>query len=203
VISDMDQPLVPSLGNALEVAEVMRVLTGAVSMDSRIVTLCGVLGGEVLARAGLAADAGAGAAQVVAAIDSGAAADRFGTMIAAMGGPVAFLDTWVRFLPEATVIRAVKAPVSGFVQAIAGEALGRAVVALGGGRLVESDTVDPAVGLSEVVPLGSHVAQGDTLAVVHASRPDQADHAVADVAAAFEIGAGPVAVPPLVRERVG
>ncbi len=201
VISDMSQPLVPSLGNALEVAEVMRVLTGA--QTGAIVDLCGALGGDLLARAGLAGDAGAGAEMVLEAVHSGAAAERFGKMIAAMGGPVRFVETWQRFLPEANVIRAVTAQEAGVVQAIAGEALGHAVVGLGGGRVVESDQIDPSVGLSEVVPLGAKVAKGQTLAMVHAARPDQAEKAVRAVRDAIVVGAEAVELPALVRERIG
>ncbi|WP_299873634.1 thymidine phosphorylase [uncultured Sulfitobacter sp.] len=201
VISDMSQPLVPSLGNALEVAEVMLVLTGA--QTGAIVDLCGALGGDLLARAGLAGDAGAGAEMVVGAVHSGAAAERFGKMIAAMGGPVRFVETWQRFLPEANVIRAVTAQEAGVVQAIAGEALGHAVVGLGGGRVVESDQIDPSVGLSEVVPLGAKVAKGQTLAMVHAARPDQAEKAVRAVRDAIEIGSEAVELTALVRERIG
>lgn len=201
VISDMSQPLVPSLGNALEVAEVMQVLTQGQS--GAIVDLCGALGGDLLARTGLAPDVEAGAAQVVQAIQSGAAAERFGKMIAAMGGPVTFVETWQRFLPEANVIRAVTAPDAGVVQAIEGEALGHAVVALGGGRVVESDQIDPSVGLSEVVSLGAEVRKGQTLAVVHAARPDQAERAIKAVRAAFTLGPKAPEIPALLRERVG
>lgn len=201
VISDMSQPLVPSLGNALEVAEVMRVLTGV--QGGAILELCGALGGDLLARAGVAGDVDAGAARIIEAVESGAAAERFGKMIAAMGGPVRFVETWGRFLPEANVIRAVTASEAGVVQAIAGEALGHAVVGLGGGRVVESDQIDPSVGLSEVVPLGAKVLKGQTLAMVHASRPDQAERAVKAVRAAFTIGADMPELSALVRERVG
>ncbi|QUJ75480.1 thymidine phosphorylase [Sulfitobacter albidus] len=200
VLSDMNQPLVPSLGNALEVAEVMQVLTGGAS--GAIVELSAALGGALLAGAGLAAEADAGAARIRAAIDDGAAAERFGAMIAALGGPVRFVETWQRFLPEATVVREVTAAQAGVVQAIDGEALGHAVVALGGGRVVESDQVDPAVGLSGVVRLGEPVAKGQPLAVVHASRPAQADAAVRAVRAAISLGAGAVETPDLILERV-
>ena len=200
IISDMSQPLVPSLGNAVEVAEVMQVLCG--EGQGRIVTLCAALGGVLLAGAGLARDADAGAVQITDAIVEGRAAERFGAMIAALGGPVRFVEDWRRFLPEATVMREVVAQTSGVVQAIDGEALGLAVVALGGGRAVESDLVDPAVGLSGVVRLGARVEKGQPLAVVHASRPMQADRAVAAVRAAITLGGGAVQVPDLILEHV-
>ncbi|MEH6644667.1 thymidine phosphorylase [Sulfitobacter sp.] len=200
LISDMSQPLVPSLGNALEVAEVMRVLGGEV--QGPIAELCAALGGVLLAGAGLAKDADDGAAKIAAAIADGRAAERFGAMIAALGGPVHFVENWRRFLPEATVMREVTAPAAGIVQSIDGEALGLAVVALGGGRVVESDPVDPAVGLSNVVRLGARVEKGQPLAVVHASRPMQADRSVGEVLAAIKLGDAPVSEPALIVELI-
>ena len=201
LITDMNQPLAPSLGNALEVSEVMAVLTAG-DADAPLSQISAALGGVLLAGAGLAADADAGAAQIVQAIRSGHAAERFGKMIAAMGGPVHFVENHARFLPEATVIREVAAAKSGTLRAIDGEALGRVVVALGGGRAVESDVVDPAVGLSGVLRLGDKVTKGQPLAVIHAARPDQADRAEAAVRAAFTLDAQAVKTPALIHARV-
>lgn len=200
VISDMSQPLAPSLGNALEVAEVMRVLTQGGS--SPLAELSAALGGVLLNDAGLAADAEQGAAQIAGIIRDGRAAERFGRMIAAVGGPVKFVDNWSRFLPEANVIQEVLAPRSGFVSAIDGEALGLAVVALGGGRQVESDIIDPSVGLSSVVRLGAKIEKGTPLAVIHAAREDAARRAEKAVLAAIEIGDSQAIVPPLIHEKV-
>jgi thymidine phosphorylase len=201
VISDMSQPLVPSLGNALEVAEVMRVLTG--SGKGPIVDVAAALGGVLLVNGGLADDVQAGADAIVKAIRKGAAAERFGAMLGAMGGPVTFVENWQRFLPEATVIREVTAPADGYVSAIDGEALGLAVVALGGGRTVEGDRINPAVGLSDVARLGAKVMRGQTLAVVHATRSDEADRASQTVKAAITLGSAKPKVPELIIERVG
>ncbi|MEP3674819.1 thymidine phosphorylase [Sulfitobacter sp.] len=201
VISDMSQPLVPSLGNALEVAEVMRVLRGDV--QGPLVELSATLGGVLLAGAGLAADAEAGAERIKRAIADGRAAERFGAMIAALGGPVRFVEDWQRFLPEATVVREVTAQESGVVTAINGEALGLAVVGLGGGRMVESDKIDMGVGLSDVVRLGTRISKGQPLAVVHAARPAQADRAAAAVRAAITLGESAVAAPSLIVEYLG
>ena len=201
VISDMNQPLVPSLGNALEVAEVMRVLRG--DAQGPIIDVAAALGGVLLANGGLAKDVQAGADAIVNAIRSGAAAEVFGKMLAALGGPVSFVENWQRFLPEATVIRAVKAPGAGYVTAIDGEALGLAVVDLGGGRKIESDEVNPAVGLSEVVRLGQQVVKGQTLAVVHAVRSDQADQAVRAVLGAITFSGSRPKVPEQIIERIG
>ena len=182
LITDMSQPLAPSLGNALEVIEVMRVLTGATS--GRLAELTVELGGALLAQAGIED----GATKIETALTSGQAAEKFGAMVYAMGGPVRFVEDWTRFLPEAPVIREVPAPATGTISAIQGEALGLAVVALGGGRQVESDIVNPAVGLSDVVALGDKVTKGQPLARVHAAREAQADAAVQAVQSAITIG---------------
>lgn len=200
LITDMTQPLVPALGNALEVQEVMRVLTG--QTRGPVFDLSVALGGALLMLAGLADTLPKAEAMLAQALTSGAAADRFGAMVYAQGGPHEFIDTWARFLPEAPVIREVPAPKSGMVTAMDGEALGLCVVALGGGRQVESDVVDPAVGLSEVVRLGAKVTKGQPLARVHAAREGQADRAVKAVQGAITLGAK-ADLPPLIHERIG
>lgn len=202
LISDMSQPLATSLGNALEVAEALRVLTGFAA--GPLVDISAELGGVLLANAGMADDAQAGADAIRAALQDGRAAERFGRMVAAMGGPVQFVENWARFLPEAPVIREVRATQAGYVTAIDGEALGMAVVALGGGRGVESDRIDPSVGLQHVVRLGKKVERGQPLGVVHAARPEAADRAEAEVHAAITLdAAAPANLPPLILERVG
>ena len=195
LITDMSQPLAPSLGNALEVIEVMRVLTGATS--GRLAELTVELGGALLAQAGIED----GATKIETALTSGQAAEKFGAMVYAMGGPVRFVEDWTRFLPEAPVIREVPAPATGTISAMQGEALGLAVVALGGGRQVESDIVNPAVGLSDVVALGDTVTKGQPLARVHAAREAQADAAVQAVQSAITIG-GQAPTPNLVLETI-
>jgi len=201
LITDMSQPLAPALGNAVEIDAVMQVLTG--QAKGRLTELTAALGGQVLADAGLAEDAAQGAERVAAVIAEGRAAERFGRMVAAQGGPLGFVEDWARFLPEATVMHEVTAREAGFVTAIDGEALGLAVVELGGGRQVETDVVDPAVGLSNVIRLGAKVDKGTPLAMIHAAREDGARRAEAAVRAAITLGEAPPALPALVHERLG
>ncbi|MFQ6549704.1 thymidine phosphorylase [Aestuariibius sp. 2305UL40-4] len=190
LVTDMNAPLVPSMGNALEVAEVMQILTGT-AKDTRIETLTAILSGHLLAQAKLAKTPEDGAERIRDAIASGAAADRFDQMIAALGGPKDFAKTWQNVLPEAPVILEVPAPASGHIAAFDGRALGEAVVHLGGGRLVESDRVDPAVGLTGILPLGAQITKGDPLARIHAADEAAAEEAARTVTAAITIGEAP------------
>lgn len=196
LITDMSQPLAPSLGNALEVIDVMRVLTGAAS--GRLLDLTIALGGALLEQAGISD----GTKKIGQAIASGTAAEKFGAMVYTMGGPVHFVEDWARFLPEAPVIREVTANTSGTVTTIDGEALGLTVVALGGGRQVETDVVNPAVGLSDVVSIGGRVTKGQPLARIHAARESQADEAEQAVRAAITMSDATTSSPPLVLEHI-
>ena len=88
MITDMNQPLVPSLGNALEVAEVMRALSG--ERRGRILEITETLGGAILAQVGLATDADEGAAKIKATLRDGSAKACFAQMVVALGGPADF-----------------------------------------------------------------------------------------------------------------
>jgi thymidine phosphorylase len=195
LMTGMDEPLASSLGNALEVDAAMRVLTGL--DQGPLFDLSIALGAEVLASAGVPE----GEVRLRQAIASGAAAERFGRMVYGLGGPLSFVEDWRRYMPEAPVIRAVEALEPGSIAAIDGEALGLAVVAMGGGRQVETDQINPMVGLSEVVRLGEHVEKGQPLARIHAARVADADVAERAIRAAIRMGAAPQGLP-LVRERV-
>ena len=196
LVTDMDQPIASAIGNALEVDAAMRVLTGR--SEGALFDLTLALGGALLDGAGIAG----GEDKLCEALASGAAAELMGRMVFGLGGPRDFVEDWSRYLPEANVIREVPAPDTGHVAAIDGEALGLAVVRLGGGRAVETDMIDPGVGLSDVLRLGAAVERGQPLARVHAGREDQADEAVRVVRDAFRIGEAATAGP-LVRARIG
>ncbi len=202
LITDMSQPLAAAAGNALEVLEVMETLTGqAVSQPLWDLTVA--LGGEALVLAGLAGDAREGEDQLSEALESGRAAEVFGRMVAAQGGPADFVDRFPDRLPAAPVVREVPAPEAGFIAAIDAEALGHAVVHLGGGRLRGGDRINPAVGLSDLAPLGEPLARGEAFALVHAATETDAARAVAAVQAAYRIGPEAPDEPDLVLERVG
>jgi thymidine phosphorylase len=201
LITDMSQPLATAAGNALEVIEVMETLTGT-SVNAALWDITAALGGEALALGGLAADAEDGAGRIRQALESGAACEAFGRMVAAQGGPADFTERWPDRLPAAPVTREVPAPRGGFVGAIDTEALGLAVVRLGGGRLREGDRINPSVGLSDLAAIGEDVSAGVPLALVHAATEAEAEAAVAVVAAAYRIAPAAPEEPPLVLGRV-
>jgi len=201
LITDMNQPLASAMGNALEVMSAVELLTvGHVQSPMAKVTI--ELGAEALLLCGLAKTRAEAVAKLQRVIENGRAAEIFGAMIAAQGGPADFVDRWRDRLPAAPVVRDVMAVQSGRVLEIDGAALGMAVVHLGGGRLVDGARIDPSVGLGRVVRLGEMVDEYTPLALVHAPNPDAADQAAKMVRAAITIGSGEAPVPPLIQQRI-
>ncbi len=201
LITDMSQPLATAAGNALEVIEVMETLTGT-SVNTALWDLTMALGGEALALGGLAADAEDGAGRIAQALENGSAAEWFGRMVAAQGGPADFTDRWPDRLPSAPVIAEIPCPEAGYVASIDGEALGLAVVRLGGGRQREGDRINPSVGLSDLAGIGESIARGDPLALVHAATEAQAEAAIAAVQAAYRLAATAPEEPGLVLQKI-
>ncbi|PJI84966.1 thymidine phosphorylase [Yoonia maricola] len=199
LISDMSQPLAPALGNAVEVGICMEVLAGDRTVAPRLHDLTVGLSAQLLMMQG--EDRATAVEKVKMTISSGAAMERFAQMIAALGGPPDMAHDWHTHLPKAPVVGEVTAPTTGHISAIDGEALGLAVVALGGGRRVEIDRVNPAVGLTEMVGLGVAVTRGDPLCIVHAADEDTAVEAAMAVQAAVTIGE-PATPGPLVIEGI-
>ncbi|MFB2532385.1 thymidine phosphorylase [Paracoccus sp. p3-h83] len=187
LLTDMSQPLGRTAGNAVEVAEVIGVLTGAAPSPAlRAVTeaLCA----EALILTGLTPDPDAARTRVAQLIDDGTAAEHFARMIAAQGGPTDLIERAGQHLPRAPVVIPVPAPSGGTVTRIASADLGRAVVRLGGGRLKNGDPVDPAVGLTGLARVGDRLEAGQPMAMIHARDPAAAERAAATVAAAYSLG---------------
>jgi thymidine phosphorylase len=172
LLTDMNQCLGRTAGNALEVREAIGVLRGEAA-DPGLVEVTLALAAELLVLGGAAAEEAA-AATVARALESGEAAERFARMVAALGGPPDLLDRPERHLPRAPVRQEVFLERAGTVAAIDVRKLGLAVVALGGGRKRAADAIHPAVGLTEVRGIGDTVARDVPFAVVHAATADDA-----------------------------
>ena len=197
LITDMNEPLASAAGNAVETLHAIDHLTGA-AREPRVQEVVVALGAEMLLLGGLARDFDEGRRRIEAALDSGAAAERFARMVSALGGPADLMERPRHHLPEAPVTLAVTPQQAGHVRAIDTRAVGLAVVTLGGGRTRPQDPIDHAVGLTRLAGLGAPVGQGQTLALVHARSMEAAQEAAARVLAAYEIGearqVGPVVV---------
>lgn len=193
LLTRMDMPLARAAGNAVEVEEAVALLRGEVRSEP-LKAVTWALASELLVASGLADDAAAAVRQLDRAWSSGAAAERFDGMVAAMGGQPAAP------LPVAPICRPIPALQGGAVVAVDARAVGLAVVGLGGGRTRPGAAVDAAVGLTGLAFVGE--SPGAELGWVHARTESQAEDAIRAVQAAYSLGEDPPASMPVVLERI-
>ncbi|HEY2320506.1 MAG TPA: thymidine phosphorylase [Solirubrobacteraceae bacterium] len=200
LLTDMDQVLGRSAGNAVEVRESIDHLTGA-ARDERLVEVTLALSAELLVLGAVFEDAVSARAAAARALDDGSAAERFAAMVAELGGPADLVEKVDERLPVAPVLRAIEPAKAGRVATINVRDVGIAVVGLGGGRARETDPVDHSVGFTEVAGLGERVGPGERpLAVVHARDEASAARAGDELRRAFTVGDGSVQPPPVALE---
>ncbi|MCB1493040.1 MAG: thymidine phosphorylase [Rhodobiaceae bacterium] len=184
LITDMNEPLAPAAGNAIEMRVAVDYLTGE-ARDPALHAVVKALCVEMAVLGGLSADENAASEAVEGVLSSGAAAERFQAMVTCLGGPADFVEKPNAYLDTAPVIREVRR--EGVVSAIDTRALGNAVVALGGGRVRTSDPIDYAVGFSDFIRVGEDGADRP-LCLIHARTEDAADRAEAAVRSAIATG---------------
>ncbi|MBJ7222615.1 MULTISPECIES: thymidine phosphorylase [unclassified Brenneria] len=201
LLTDMNQVLASSAGNALEVREAVRFLTGE-QRNPRLYEVTMALCEEMLLAGGLADSAADARARLQTALDSGDAADVFGRMVAAQHGPVDFVEHYERYLPAAILSKPVFAERGGIVTAMDTRALGMAVVALGGGRRQAGDAIDYSVGMNEIACLGERADSQRPLAVIHANTEAQWQQAANAVRAAITLGDKAVQKTPIIYRRM-
>ncbi|MBV8190923.1 MAG: thymidine phosphorylase [Alphaproteobacteria bacterium] len=202
LVTDMNSVLGRNVGNALEVVEAVEYLKGEGDREPRLHEVTIALAGEMVALGGLAPSPAAGRARAEAALADGRAAQVFARMVAALGGPTDFLEHSGRYLAHAPVVRPCTAQQPGHVVGMNARDLGIAVVALGGGRAHADDAIDPAVGLTDVVAVGSRLRAGDPLCIVHAATDADADAAIAAIRRAIWIGEAALRDRPVLMERI-
>ena len=187
LMTRMDEALASAAGNAVEVANAVRFLTGK-HCDKALKEVTLALAGEMLFGGGLSSDAVSGSAMALEALTSGAAAERFGRMVAGLGGPADFIERMEIYLPKAPVVRPVLANRDGTIVAVDARAIGMAVVGLGGGRSHPRDIVDPSVGFTELRRVGDRVSRHEPLAMVRAASKDAAEVAAQALRSAYVVG---------------
>jgi len=201
LVTDMNQPLAPVAGNALEVVECIDYLQGR-RRDARLHEVVIGLGSALLMTSGLAQDQDQAKASLEASLSSGEALTRFDRMVAALGGPSDFSQSINNHLPAAPIVRDVCSLRAGFVSSIDTRALGLAVVQLGGGRAHPDDEIDFSVGLDRIVRLGDHLETGEPICRVHTASEAAAENVGDIITQAVVIDDKPGDILPIVIERI-
>ncbi|HHX8630070.1 thymidine phosphorylase [Vibrio diabolicus] len=199
ILTDMNQVLASSAGNAVEVREAVRFLTGEYR-NPRLLEVTMASCAEMLVLGKLAENTEDARAKLMEALDNGKAAACFGKMVAGLGGPADFVENYDNYLEKAEIIKPVYATETGIVSAMDTRAIGMAVVAMGGGRRVATDEIDYAVGFDEFIRLGEVADSDKPLAVIHARTEEQWEEAAKALRSAIKVGGEYTPTPEVYRQ---
>jgi len=197
IITDMNQVLGTTAGNAVEIDEAMRFLKNE-QRESRLNEVVLALCAEMLVVGGIESDRGAAKARCDAAVTSGKAAEVFGRMAAALGGPADFVERHEKYLPQASVVRPVHA--DGVLAGVDTRAVGNAIIELGGGRRTVGERLDLSVGFTRFASIGTRLDANRPLAVIHAASEPDAEAAERNLLAACRVSADAPEARPVIYE---
>jgi thymidine phosphorylase len=177
IITDMNQVLGTSAGNAIEMYETAKYLTGK-QREPRLHKIVQALASAMLINSNLASDEKEAHKKIDNVLRTGLAAEVFDRMVAALGGPKNFIEKPWDSMTKANVIVEIKAAQHGYIAQMDTRAIGMSVVGLGGGRTAPTQKVDHTVGFDRILPLGVQVNRGEVVARVHAKNEDDANRAI-------------------------
>jgi thymidine phosphorylase len=200
IITDMNEVLGSTAGNALEIAESVRYLRDEFReprLDEVVLALCA----EMLLVGGVEQDRAVARTRCEVAVSSGRAAEKFGRMVAALGGPTDFVENFDRYLAKAPVVRPVYG--EGIVAEIDTRAVGNAIIELGGGRRAVGEPLDLSVGFADIAPVGTVLDANRPMATVHAASEEAADIAAQNLLKACRTAPSAPAGRPLIYEILG
>jgi thymidine phosphorylase len=176
IITDMNQVLGSTAGNALEMKETVDYLTGK-QREPRLHQVTCQLASAMLINTNIANSHESAMEKIDHVLTSGKAAELFNQMIAELGGPTDFIDNPWESMTKASVIEDVLASEHGYISAMQTRDIGMAVVGMKGGRIANGQKIDHSVGFDRILPLGTLVNKGDVIARVHANDENTANNA--------------------------
>ncbi|MEA4913257.1 MAG: thymidine phosphorylase [Christensenella sp.] len=199
VVTDMNQPLGLSVGNALEFREAVQLLSGKVPEGDALYEVCMLLGTQMLLLSNLAKTDEEARSMLKHAIDSGAGLGKLRTMIHELGGDETYLT--LEGMDKLCAVNKqipIEAGEAGYVIGMQAELIGRAAQVLGAGRATKEDTIDPAVGLIMHKRVGDKVEKGEAFCTLYVNDETNLADAIATMREAVCIGQKPDEVAPMV-----
>ena len=201
IITDMNQVLGNSAGNAVEMLETALYLRGDY-LEPRLHQVVVSLAKAMLINTQLASSEQDAVEKIDHVLASGKAAALFDQMIVALGGPSDFVDNPWQAMPKANVISDIKAPQTGYISAMQTYQIGMSVVELGGGRLANDQAVDHSVGFDQILPVGTKVQAGEVIARVHGASSDAAKLASEQYLSALSFSEQAVEAKPVIYKTI-
>jgi thymidine phosphorylase len=168
LLTDMNQVLGRTAGNAVEVVEAVEYLKNH-NINPRLHKITVELTAELLVIGKLAKNVADARKKIEAVIVNGKAVEHFAKMVAKLGGPRDFVEKTAKYLKPAKIVRDFHPVKKGKVAALDVFKIGIGIVEMGGGRARPSDKIDYSVGLTNVAQVGEQVGKGYApLATIHA-----------------------------------
>ncbi len=196
IISDMNEPLGHNVGNALEVKEAIEVLNG--KGEERLTKLSLTLAAYMLVGSKKAENVENAEQMLNDVIKSGKALDKLAEFVSCQGG-----DEQQVFNPDKLTIASKERKVSawddGYLAACDNKEVGKASLALGGGRETKESEVDLSVGLIVHKKLGDKIKKGELIATLYGNSDDKLDEAVKCIEHAYTIKNTPIKETPLIK----
>jgi thymidine phosphorylase len=178
VLTDMNQPLGSSAGNAVEVFETINYLTGN-HREERLHDVTLTLAAHMVVLGKRVASLNEARLLAQNVLDSGKAAEIFAHMVASQGGPKDLIENPEKHLPKAPIAVDILADRDGILNHMDTRGIGMVLVNLKAGRSRVEDTIDMRVGLTDIQPLGIKCEKGKTvLAKFHLTEQTSKDIAI-------------------------
>ncbi|MBR6356263.1 MAG: thymidine phosphorylase [Alphaproteobacteria bacterium] len=187
VLTDMNQVLGSTAGNAVEVKEAVEYLQGK-NVNPRLDQVTRALCTEMLVMCHRCDTLAEADKMLSDALSSGLALEKFAQMVAALGGPTDFVEKYEQYLPHAAHIKPVYTAQSGYITAMNARAVGLSIIELGGGRSTPAQTLDLATGYTEFAQVGDYVDAQKPLALVHYQTEEQFERAARALLNAVTVG---------------
>ena len=167
LITDMNQVLGTTVGNALEMHECIEFLKNPNKADKRLLKITLNLAAHMLQISGLSHDLKSGFEKAEKALAEGTAAEVFVKMVSALGGPHDVLSSPNKHIPSTSIIQPILAEKPGIISSMNVREIGLSMVAIKAGRKKSNDAIDHAVGFTEFVQVGDRISKGDKIAIAH------------------------------------
>ena len=187
LVTDMNQPLSQSIGNALEVLAAIDILNGS-SKDYRLLEVTNSLGVSILCSSNICKNKKEAQLLISSVLSSGKAAEKFSQMISELGGANDFFEKPKNYLTPSNIQKNICCKQSGYVKKINTKNLGNILILLGGGRQKVEDDIDFSVGMKLLIELDTYVEKNQPICTLYARDEESFNIAEKEIIESFEIG---------------
>lgn len=185
VFTLMDEPIGYSIGNTLEIKEVIQFLKGT-KMPEDLKSIVLSLGSYMIKLAGKGNDLEQNKEKMIEKIYDRKAFEKFKQMVENQGGDISYLDDTEKF-EKAKYEIDIKSKQEGKIYEINAESIGRLASFLGAGRIKKEDKIDMSAGIVLNKKVNDNVKIGEVIATIHTNDEQKAKDAEKEILKIYKI----------------